>query len=934
MRLIRWGVFALATLACVAQAGTNSWSARGPLGGIANDLVIDPSNPAIVYATASFAMYKSTDGGATWSLLNQSFGQTTVGPIALDPSNPAKLYVASPDGGIFRSTDGAATFTRISAIPTDLNVDGPGGFAISADGNTLYYPTFSGKFFRSTDGGATFSERQPTPSNVAKLIVDPDNSAVIYAANGPKLLKSTTGGDSWVELPQPGSSTFAASIVLTPGSPKTLWLSTATGVYSSQDDGQTWIPASTSLGLRVLFADGSSPGAIYATLEQSGGDIWRYSAGSWQKLSAGIPAVVNMLKVSPNNSQTVLAATTSGIYITTNGGGSWARSDNGFNGASVRVLTANLGHLYAGTQQGEIGIATDDTTLQRIDLSPGLTSNPAAVQVASIATHPTDPNKLIVGFNALGYQVTNDGGMTWTAGSAYLSTAWMDAIAIDPSNPLLVYASVRPSLPAPLDPIQHSTDGGVTFTPLVTSLTNIQATRLFVDPHKPSRLFLASQTDSLGTDGLFRSDDSGATWTNLRANTTVFDAMIDPTDSKRIYAATGSQVLISDDGGDTFTATAGLSQAAQGNPFSLALDPTLTDVVYVLSAQHNPSPPSTEYFIMRSVDRGVSWERIMSSPLPNWAPFKLAINSAIPTVVFASTDGSSVQSFEIAPDLAASIANHSGPKPLGIPSFFDVTAQNAGPLAATVLTLNVTLPAGLQNVSATIPNGSCTVVATSVQCTAPYLKSNEVASARVTYTPNSGGPLPVQATVSARERDPVTTNNTATATATAMETVDLAVSGGASTSTVTTGAAFTYTFQVRNAGPNDSSATNLTIAVAPGVTITSASPAGCTVSGSTINCSLGALASGAAVSVTVNATAAQAGTLQTTATAGHAAMAADTDPSNDAASVSVVSNAPQSPGNSVKGGGGGGGSVSADLLIGLALLAFGSARRRRVPVAA
>jgi hypothetical protein len=72
----------------------------------------------------------------------------------------------------------------------------------------------------------------------------------------------------------------------------------------------------------------------------------------------------------------------------------------------------------------------------------------------------------------------------------------------------------------------------------------------------------------------------------------------------------------------------------------------------------------------------------------------------------------------------------------------------------------------------------------------------------------------------------------------------------------------------------------------------------------------------------VNATAAASGTLRTTATASHAATAADVDASNDVATVDVVSSEPQS------GGGGGGGSVSMDLLIGLALLAFGSAVRR------
>jgi len=919
MRSIRWGAFALLAFAYVAQAGINGWSPRGPFGGIVTDVVFDPANPAIAYASAQYALYKSTDSGTTWTELTQDFGRFPIVDVTFDPANPARLYVASLGGGVFRSMDGGVSFTRISAVPTDANVDGPGALGISADGNTLYYPTISGRFFRSTDGGANFSERQATPSIVSKVVVDPNNSAIVYAAFGPNLLKSANGGDSWTVLPLPASNVYATDVVLIPGTPETLWLSTGNDVFSTQDDGQTWVPTSPSLGTRRLHADASSAGALYATLRDRGGDIYHYAAGTWQALPAGLPAVVNVLAVSPGNSQTILAATASGIFRTTNGGVAWARSDNGFNGESSRALTASAGHLYAGTDHGEMGITADDSTLQRTVVSSGFTTTPDHLQISAIVTHPADPNFVIAGFNAAGYKFSTDGGATWAPGSAQLNTAWMDAIAVDPANPLLVYAAVRPSTGGPLDPIQHSTDGGMTFSPLVTSLANIDATRLVVDPHKSSRLFLASNSFG-GSNGVFRSDDFGATWTNLRNNTAVFDLAIDPTDSKRIYAAADGGLLISDDGGDTFTLATALSQAAPGNPFVLALDPVLSSVIYAETA-HN-TPPVSEYFIMRSVDRGLSWERIPNSSAPTWAPWKLAINSAIPTVLFAATAGRGVQSFEIAPDLAVSIVGHSGTKPLGVQSFFDVKAQNVGPLAATSLQFAITLPTGLQNVSATIPNGSCTMGTAGVQCSLPFLKLTEVASVRVNYTPTAGGPLDVQATVSARERDPVTTNNTATATATAMETVDLAVTGSASPSAVERGASVTYAFQIRNAGPNASSATHLSIAVASGITVASASPSGCTVSSGTINCDLGALASAASVSVTVNATAAASGTLRTTATASHAATAADVDASNDVATVDVVSSEPQS------GGGGGGGSVSMDLLIGLALLAFGSAVRR------
>ena len=67
------------------------------------DLVIDPTNPAIAYASASYALYKSADGGTTWSQLNQDFGQTAIQDVALDPANPATKFLRRSNIGFFRS---------------------------------------------------------------------------------------------------------------------------------------------------------------------------------------------------------------------------------------------------------------------------------------------------------------------------------------------------------------------------------------------------------------------------------------------------------------------------------------------------------------------------------------------------------------------------------------------------------------------------------------------------------------------------------------------------------------------------------------------------------------------------------------------------------------------------------------------------------------
>jgi len=154
------------------------------------------------------------------------------------------------------------------------------------------------------------------------------------------------------------------------------------------------------------------------------------------------------------------------------------------------------------------------------------------------------------------------------------------------------------------------------------------------------------------------------------------------------------------------------------------------------------------------------------------------------------------------------------------------------------------------------------------------------------------------------------------------------MTGSASSTQVNSGAAYSYSFQVRNAGPNSSSATRVAIVVDVGATVGTVSPGGCTAAGNTIDCNVGVLASGGTSAITVNATAAATGTLAATATASRAAGAVDTDAANDAVTVNVFRAAPPPPSGGGGGGGGGGGSTSLLVLLGLGLV--GSTRPRNL----
>jgi uncharacterized repeat protein (TIGR01451 family) len=554
------------------------------------------------------------------------------------------------------------------------------------------------------------------------------------------------------------------------------------------------------------------------------------------------------------------------------------------------------------------------------------------LRVQAVAAHPTDANIVVAGVQGSGLKISTNGGSTWTAGPAGLSTAMVDAITFDGTHPQFAYATARSTSVTPVAPLWRSTDGGLTFAAVTSNLGNVTATRIAVDPKNSARIFLSSVAYGVGVDGVFRSDDSGVTWAQL-SPASAFDIAVDPENPNRLYAAAG-WLQISDDAGATFTASPGFSGSKYGNAFRIAIDPHSSNVLYVLTADCPTGNGDCEFFVLRSVDRGVSFERIPNSTLPTWAPGELAINSASPTTVFVGAASRGLHAFDIAPDLSLSITGHSGTKPAGLPSYFDVGVRNLGPFAATGVVYTVTLPAGTRDISATIPQGSCAVVGQAVTCLLPALKVTDVASARVSYTPAAVDSVAVQAGVSARESDPVPANNSAVATAVMGEVVDLVVTGSSSVAALDRGASFTYTFQVKNEGPSASSATGLSIALDAGTTLSGTPPSGCTAAAGALTCSLGALQAGASASVTINAVASGAGTLRTSASATRAAAAVEANAGNDAATVEVTSRALSSGGGGSTdagggGGHGGGGALSLPFVIGLGLFAVASGVRRR-----
>ncbi|HKE04303.1 MAG TPA: hypothetical protein VKE91_09595, partial [Blastocatellia bacterium] len=159
-----------------ASQGAN-WTELGPgnVGGRTRALAIHPTNPDTIYAAAaSGGVWKTTDGGARWAPLTDSLSNLAVNALALDGNDPNVIYAGTGEGfsnsdarrgvGIFKTTDGGATWTLLTGTrATDFYY--VNDIVISRNNSQRVYAATNAGVFRSIDGGATWTRVLDSQSN-------------------------------------------------------------------------------------------------------------------------------------------------------------------------------------------------------------------------------------------------------------------------------------------------------------------------------------------------------------------------------------------------------------------------------------------------------------------------------------------------------------------------------------------------------------------------------------------------------------------------------------------------------------------------------------------------------------------------------------------------------------------------------------------------
>ena len=668
--------------------GGSSWSAlnNGLTTPIVQALAIDASGPQTVYAgTVAGGLFKTADGGATWQNVPALSG--AVVSIAADPKRAGIVYAGVfnnlANGSIRKSTDGGVTWTTV--FPTTASI-----FNITIDpGNpdVIYAPTVGHGAFKSADGGLHWSAMTAlTPQAIWTLALDPANSQTIYAGtNQDGIWKSTDAGNTWQQIGSPGPFPVYSLAVDTSG----VYAGTnGAGISKSADGGVTWKSTGLSNGMVLSLAVGSS-GALYAGTNSAGAQVSHDHGASWTVLNTGVDKVNKLgygLWIDPRNSQKILLGDEDmyGLIWSQDAGATWSAAGQGFTG------------------RGSRGVAFD----------------------------PTDSQRVYAGsLNGNGFFKSTDGGLTWSPRSFGSSAVYVISVAVDAWSPNVVYVGTQN------EGFFKSTDHGDTWASVGTGLSGA-ITYLTVDPTEGGRLFASTAT------AFYLSEDGGVTWTNV-LNSPAWTVTIDPGDPSTVYATARTQgVFRSSDGGHTWQGVnSGLTSLTMGRSAPVIIDPTNRQTLYVGSEGGG---------VFKSLDGGDHWFTA-NSGLSDLSVFGLAMDPAQPSVlyacgpsgVFRTLTGAEVQTASVA---ISAVLN--GASNLQVPvspgEIVVITGSGLGPAELIAATAYGTQLSGTTIRFNAIPAPLIYTSATQVAAQVPDMFLVSQAQVTVTFEGRTSAPLPVQ----------------------------------------------------------------------------------------------------------------------------------------------------------------------------------------------
>ncbi len=406
------------------------WQFLGPknTSGRMTDVAVSPDRDYILTASASGGVWKSTDSGATWNAIFEKEITSSIGDIAIAPSNKNIIWVGTGESNIFRSSHAGCGI------------------------------------YKSTDGGKTFVHMGLENSNtISRIVVHPTNPEIVYVGvSGTEwtpnkdrgFYMTTDGGKTWVATLQKDDLTGVIDVDMDPFDPNIIYASTwqrirkkwndprtesnytGCSIFKSTDGGKTWKEIATGLmepkhrGRIGIDIARSNPNILYAFIDDY--EVVREPTEAERNDSYGLPSCGFIRGAQ--------------LFRSDNKGESWTRVSP----LEDRLLMG-LSNTY-GWVFGQITVdPTDEKVVYIQGVSVGVTKDGGKTW-SRFANAGGDnhgiwidhkDNKYMIVNNDQGVHITNDGGATWNSSYTKLNTVQFFNVNYDMGTPFKVYGSIQ-----------------------------------------------------------------------------------------------------------------------------------------------------------------------------------------------------------------------------------------------------------------------------------------------------------------------------------------------------------------------------------------------------------------------------------------------------------------------------------------------------------
>ncbi|MBK9339060.1 MAG: PKD domain-containing protein [Lewinellaceae bacterium] len=546
-------------------------------------------------------------------------GVGRVTSIGIDANNNNHLIIGSPTGGVWKTLNGAATWTNLTDDYSTVDV-----YALEIspyNSNHYLWGSTSGRIFRSTDGGTiwTTTGNVTGSGRVSRIQFHPTDPNTVYAvseSNG--LFRSTNSGATWSAV-SGANGTSGYDVEFKPGDPNTIYFS-GRNVYRSINGGTSFSQISgfgtASNNYKMMGVSPANPDIVYV-LESNGGRFGAFykstdSGASFTKLIDG--ADINYfgysatgdddrgqaprdmdVAVRPSNAEEVHIA---GIHTwkSTNGGTSFSLTSHwvpgtaaslgvGYNHADVDILKFKGDTLYVGTDGGIYRSTNGAQSF--VDRTPGL----GIREFYKIGVSKTNPNVVSGGSQDNGTGVMRGANRTWVD---WLGADGMETF-VDWNNANILYGTSQNGS------MYRSSNQGNSYSS-ISKPSGVDdgawITPFEQDPKVATTIYVAFAD-------VWKSTNSGGAWTKISTfdNGNMNHLKLAPSDNQRIYAARGSSLFTTDNGGGAWTT---ITSAWGTNSISfIAVHPQNPERLLIV----------TSSAVYHSTNAGSTWTNI-SSGLP------------------------------------------------------------------------------------------------------------------------------------------------------------------------------------------------------------------------------------------------------------------------------------------------------------------------------